>query len=618
MDSLYLEFPLDGRGEVLAMGLNAPAVSGPDGHLVARGAFEWPGGTVFFFGRVYTPHTEAGIRRWFSEFDPADPGAWASECDGDFAAVVHEPSKNRAWVIGDRNGQSRLYFSVQGGMLRAGNSLLSVGRRMKQPHLSQEGVFHLLALRYSLDPQTLVEDVLATTPGALVEIDGRTIRSLTYHHPVTQDCDYFTSMEDCVHGLDEAFRAGFLKRYDPSRRCVVLLSGGIDSLVMLRYLTEIAPGHVEAFTFGLKGDEQGDEVRAAQMAARHFGVPHRLSFLDPADVVRQMPASVLEADGPHYGTALWMSLQASLVEGTRPVDLYSGQDTRLHTPSFDTPMSLGIRLSGAELGSAGEWWRRALAATRVWPFRGKRTFAHWRHYASPRESVQEYLVRAILSVPAPYAVEALSRQLTPLPPGAGIQDIFKAVIEFEYRTQFTDDINSFCSVTQRPDVGVHFPFYDHDVVAACNRIPYAIGARHVFTTRSWNWIPFTQKAVLRRLLLGSAPKELVYRRKSTLPSIHLAFNSGLGELVRRVIDSWGGPLVEALDEENAVRARRVMQELSEVTTPYQFPEHHDLVWDGYSVAYLAILMQTLLRGSAALDELSAPLAYGHQQLIQPQ
>lgn len=607
MDRFYLEFPLDGHGQVITEGPTTPALSGVEGHLFVRGVFDWPGGTLFIVGQVYAPRTEAGFRQWCAEFDPSDPGKWASGCDGDFTAVVREPSKGRAWVIGDRNGQQRFYFSVEGGALRVANSLLGVATRMRQPRLSPEGVFHLLALRYNLDPQTLVEGVKVTAPGLLFDVNSDGVRETRYYKPVSYDSDYFTSMEACVTGLDGAFRAAFAKRYDPTRRCVVLLSGGIDSVAMLRYLTEVAPGEVEAVTFGLKGDEQGDEVRSAQMAARHFGVPHRLLFLDPADVVGQAAECLAEADSPHYGSALFRSLRAGILEGSLPVDVYSGQDTRLHTPSLDAPKAVGVRLTQAGIGPLNACWRWVLAATRLWHFRGERTFAYWRHAASPRASLQEYLIQAILNVPSNLAgprLDELLRQFPAIPASANIQEVFKAVIEFEYRTQWTDDMNDFSTTMQGVGVGIHFPFYDHDLVAACNRIPYAIGARHMFTTRSWSWIPFTQKAVLRKLLMKSVPKDLIYRRKATLPTLHLAFNAGLGAVVGQIYNCWGQPLMDALDVDNATHVRRIMERVRSVTGQYRFPEEHDLAWDAYSVAYLAVLQQILLGNTSVVDELN--------------
>ncbi len=606
MDKIYLEFPIQGAAGGATDGLSEPAVAGTEGHLFVRGAFPWPGGTIYLFGQVYAPKTEAELRAWAAAFDPTDPGGWANRCDGDFTAVVRAPVLRRVWVVGDRNGQRRLYFSSEGGTLRAANSLLSVASRMAHPRLSQEGVFHLLALRYGLDPQTLVDGVWATSPGMLFEVGPAGIRETRYHRSVAYDSDYFSSMGACVAGLDAAFRSAFTKRYDPTRRCVVLLSGGIDSVAMLRYLTELAPGKIEAFTFGLKEDEEGDEVRSAQMAARHFGVEHHLFFLDPADMVRNVPACFREADGPHYGSAVYMAVRNAVWDGTWPVDIFSGQDTRLHTPSFDAPKSVGIKLTRAGVRPLNSLWKGALATTKVWPVRGRRTFAYWRHTATPQPSVREYLVRSILNVPAAYAgprLEALCERLPALPEGAGIQEVFKAVIGFEYLTQFTDDMNALCASMRCQGLGLHFPFYDHDLVAACNRIPYAIGARHLFTTHSWSLIPFTQKAVLRKLLLGSVPEGLVYRRKATLPTIHLAFNAGLRTLVGRAYDRWGSELVEVLDGENASHVRRIIEAVRGVAGPFRFPEEHDLAWDGYTVFYLAVLNQLLSGNGTAVDEL---------------
>lgn len=608
MGEFYLEFPLKGASGTGGAGPPKVAVSGAPGHIFVRGGFPWCGGTVHLFGRFYRPGDEEGLRGWAASFDPADPGAWARRCDGDFVALAHESRGGRVWVIADRNGQRRLYISVEEGVFRAGDTLLSVASKMARPRLDPVGVFHLLALRYSLDPTTLVEGVWSTAPGLYFEVNAAGVKAVRYYAPVRYDSEYFATMNECVEGLDVAFRAAFSKRFDSSRRCVVLLSGGIDSVAMLRYLTEVAPRRVEAFTYGLKGDEHGAEVRSAQMAARHFNVPHHLHLVTPSDVVKRFTTSFREADGPHYAVSLYADLKIPLLQGEGAVDLYSGQDTRLHTPSFDAPRVLGVRLTQAGFAPLNGLWKMALGASKAWPWRGKRTLAYWRKASEPLDYIGEYLVRSILNVPGEYAgprIDALSRDLHRALSGADIQEVFKAVIAFEYRTQFTDDMNNFASVVSDINVGIQFPFYDHDLVSVCNRIPYAIGARHIFTTHSWSWIPFTQKAVLRKLLLKSVPVELVYRRKATLPTMHVAFNAGLRDLLVYVYDRFGEPLMAALDPENGAHARRIMGAVRRTPAPYRFPEEHDLAWDGYSVGYLAVLQQVLSGNRAVFDELDA-------------
>jgi len=183
-----------------------------------------------------------------------------------------------------------------------------------------------------------------------------------------------------------------------------------------------------------------------------------------------------------------------------------------------------------------------------------------------------------------------------------MQDLFKLFISLDFRTQFTDDMNCIVSVYEGEGCKVHFPFYDHEVVQASNRIPYRLGAKHIFTLNSWSWIPFTQKAVLRKLLLQSVPRELLFRRKATMPSIQIAFLGPLGPMVKWMMSRWGEDLKAAVDEPERSMIERVQAALTSKLT-YRFPEDHDLLWNAYSIAHLAILNQLCDRNEAVFDEL---------------
>jgi hypothetical protein len=89
-----------------------------------------------------------------------------------------------------------------------------------------------------------------------------------------------------------------------------------------------------------------------------------------------------------------------------------------------------------------------------------------------------------------------------------------------------------------------------------------------------------------------------------MPSIHEAFNDNLRLLVVAIFDRWGKDLLGKLDEIDrslVVRTERNFRSISN----YLFPEHHDLLWRVYSIAYLTVLNQICMKNMYVIDEIRA-------------
>jgi asparagine synthetase B (glutamine-hydrolysing) len=83
----------------------------------------------------------------------------------------------------------------------------------------------------------------------------------------------------------EYFAARFSQAVDPLKHQVVLLSGGIDSIVTLAALLHHCESdRVTAITVG--GSEPGTDESVARAVASHLGVRHIVALLDPQDVER--------------------------------------------------------------------------------------------------------------------------------------------------------------------------------------------------------------------------------------------------------------------------------------------------------------------------------------------
>lgn len=607
--NFQLKLDLLRGSEVVASGFSDGVVA-EGRRLHVRARLESGGRVFYLFGRLYSPDDEQGLQRWVDRFPGEQVEAWARGVDGEWVVVVFDPSARRVTLISDRTGAVRAFYSNRDGTVALSSSRLEIIPLLSSPRLSPPGCFDLLTAGFTLDPASLLEGVQVTQPGEVVLCapEGTTVKR--YYSPVKFEVDYFRDEAEAVAGLGEGFSRVFGKHARSSRSPCVLLSGGIDSLAMLRYVQEASAEPVQTVTFSFEGLER-NELLQGEIAARHARTEHRALIISTKEIPELLLRCLLEADTPD-NPVMYMAVRGLLERTGEAFDVYTGQDSRLHTPSFELPKEVGVRvhqsgwvdrpLGKKMLGAAVELGRR-------WPVPGqlKNYLATWAHYLTPRQDARTFLLEGLVGFRRPEewirhsaSYQKLFEEVPPIGPQDSLQTVYKKYASFRYRLQDTDDMACGMSSLTGSRVEAHFPFYDWEFVEMSNRMPYYIGTRRVFTTRSWSKLPVVQKKVLRRLLRGRVPEELLYRSKATRPVLHVMFNSALRGFVDRILSAWGNELVEQVGPEvgrlvDGYRAALAARSRFEVN------RDEDLLQGTLAVTFLSVLNRRCHESAIAVE-----------------
>ncbi len=224
--------------------------------------------------------------------------AWGRECvkrfNGMFAFAVTDLASGRTMLARDRLGIKPLYYSRHQKSLRFASSLPAL--------LAAGGVDTSLdpvALNYYLSfhavvppPHTILNGVKKLPPAStwMIEPDGRetmeTYWSLTFGVPPDrQDWDEEAWQDETLAVLRRAVK----RRLVADVPLGVLLSGGLDSSLIVGLLAEHDRALIDTFSIGFEsvGGEEGDEFRYSDLIAKHFGTKHHKLFIDAA---RTLPA----------------------------------------------------------------------------------------------------------------------------------------------------------------------------------------------------------------------------------------------------------------------------------------------------------------------------------------
>ena len=576
--------------------------SSPSFEAPSRLTFRWKfkkGNFAFYLvGRSYSFAAVAELESWLTHFLPESAAQWATEIDGDLLIFVLDQVDHKAYLISDRNGANRAYYVNQSGTLSISNSIAELTTLMDSPRLCSFAAYQLLTMSYVLDPYCLIQDARTTMPGQIVAFRCSETNTASHYAPVSFDLDNFETEEECITALDEAYRRVFQKLLASSRVPCVLLSGGIDSLTILKYIKDACPGRVVTLTSSFRGLAP-NELEPARIAARYFGTEHHEIVTDPGDLVDLYIKSLTTADTWNYSSLMSLGQKAQLEALGSPVEVFTGQDTRLHTPSFDLPRKIGILLSGRPhnalvLASAG----LLSAVLKQYPLEGslKNYLRYWADQLVPRKDLPTYVLEALASFHLPSGFNRgqhrhFARIIAQLPELSGedrLETIHKKYVSFEYRTQYTDDMNNLVSSTETPQIALHCPFYDWETVRVANRIPFDLGSRRMFTLRSWNKMPFVNKAIARALVKGHVPEELLYRAKKTCPAAHVIFNSAVGELVGILLDKWVPDLLDGVDGEVRPIIEAYVAEYRQRQS-FRRSDDEGLLWAVLAICYLAAL-----------------------------
>ncbi len=223
---------------------------------------------------------------------------WGTDCvshfHGMFAFAIVEHETGRLMLARDRLGIKPLYISHRDDRIRFASTL---------PALLAAGdvdtSIDCVALQYYMTfhsvvpaPHTILNGIRKLPPGTVrtVEVDGST-RDILYWDPSFErerQRDQWSD-RDWQEALITSLRTAVKRRQVADVPVGVLLSGGIDSSLVVALLAEAGQHDLQTFSVGFDdaGGESGNEFEYSDLVAAHFGTDHHKIKIDSS---RLLPA----------------------------------------------------------------------------------------------------------------------------------------------------------------------------------------------------------------------------------------------------------------------------------------------------------------------------------------
>lgn len=228
---------------------------------------------------------------------------WGPDCvhrfKGMFAFAVHEIDSGVVTFARDRLGIKPLYFTQTPERLRFASTLQALLRGGGvDTSIDRAALHHYLSFAAAVPaPLTMFEGVRKLPPATIrvVQPDGSSTER-RYWEPSFEPAPDRASWtpQQWQTALMDSLRTAVSRRMVADVPVGVLLSGGIDSSLLVALLAEQGQRDLATFSIGFDsaGGESGNEYFYSDLVARTFATDHHQIHIDPARLPAAVPRAI--------------------------------------------------------------------------------------------------------------------------------------------------------------------------------------------------------------------------------------------------------------------------------------------------------------------------------------
>src|SRR3954471_17143710 len=236
-----------------------------------RGELEGSG--YRFFSTSDTEVILKGYHHWGTDV--------VSHLHGMFAFAIHERDTGRVVLARDRLGIKPLYLAETPGRLRFASTLPALLRAGGvDTSIDPVALHHYLSWHAVVPaPRTILNGVRKLPPATVrvIEPDGTSNEYRYWNATYERRPEHAGwSARDWEDAVEEALRVAVRRRLVSDIPVGVLLSGGLDSSLIVGLLAQEGQTGLATFSIGFDAvaGQEGDEFRYSDVIAEHFGTDH--------------------------------------------------------------------------------------------------------------------------------------------------------------------------------------------------------------------------------------------------------------------------------------------------------------------------------------------------------
>jgi asparagine synthase (glutamine-hydrolysing) len=432
--------------------------------------------------------------------------AWGARCVerfyGMFAFAIWERDSGRVVLARDRLGIKPIYLAETKGGLRFASTLPALlAASDVDTTIDKQALHHYMSFHAVVPaPLTILKGVRKLPPATIltIEPDGRR-REETYWtlNVGAQREDRSITTAEWREAVLDTLTTAVERRRIADVPVGVLLSGGLDSSVVVALLAQAGASDIKTFSIGFDtvGDVEGDEFRYSDLIADKFATDHHRIHIAPDRALSALPGAIAAMSEPmmsHDAVAFYL-LSEEVARHVKVVQ--SGQ--------------------GADEIFAGYHWYPPMMRTNDAVEEYARVYFD-RDHAEMGEALSPRLMNGDFSREF---VESFFAQ-------AGGAKAIDSVLALDTQIMLVDDpVKRVDNMTMAWGLEARVPFLDHDLVELAARIPADLKVRD-----GGKWI-------LKEAARAVVPAEVIDRPKGYFPVPALKYLRGpFLEFVRDILN----------------------------------------------------------------------------------
>ncbi len=280
---------------------------------------------------------------------------WGARCvdrfKGMFAFAIAAHDSGVVTLARDRLGIKPLYLASAPGRLRFASTVRALldagGPGEIDTELDREALHHYMTFHSVVPaPLTIYRGVRKLPPATVrvIQPDGSHADTLYWSPEFGRDPDKAPwSAGDWEAALMDALRAAVQRRMVADVPVGVLLSGGIDSSIVVALLAEHGQHGLATFSIGFDSSdgESGDEYFYSDLVAKTFDTDHHKIHIDTSKLVPAIPKTIAAMSEPmvsHDCVAFYL-LSAEVSKSVKVVQSGQGADEILAGYSWYPPLA---------------------------------------------------------------------------------------------------------------------------------------------------------------------------------------------------------------------------------------------------------------------------------------
>ena len=237
---------------------------------------------------------------------------WGVKClqrlHGMFAFAIWDNRKKKLFIARDRIGIKPLYFSLNKNRLLFASTTQAIlaGDKSISNELDPLALHNLFSLHAVVPaPRTVLQEIQKVKPAHYMLFDTNgtveehcywTLQATRPRHPMGE--------EEWVDAIQTSLKQAVHRRKTIADVPVgVLLSGGIDSSLLVALLNEAGVSGLKTYSVGFEDhpDEKGDEFEYSDLVADTFGTDHHRFVVPNSEVLPRLPEAFANMTEPMFG-----------------------------------------------------------------------------------------------------------------------------------------------------------------------------------------------------------------------------------------------------------------------------------------------------------------------------